>query len=261
MLATFAPRQAMPAPGLLAAGLRWALFGMAALLAWRRLAGAFDRPTEGWLACTVVAIALAAGALSRELALGIIAGGTIRGGARALAWRWAPTAGIAGIAWGVAPPLAGNWQAPAAWLVAIAGELAMQIAWLKRARSGFPRPDSPTPTLRRQTRPASQTDICQKLTRRTLPSGQEEIVGVLRMGISAGQRHAVAHAAFCPPFAGVPTVACDVRDALGRACGAATAVQALPHGARFDIKLAAGAPAACFVWLDYTASAAGSSSA
>lgn len=54
--------------------------------------------------------------------------------------------------------------------------------------------------------------VLQSMTRTTTDHGGERIVGRLRLHFAAGQTLAVTHLAFCPPLAAAPEVACHLLD-------------------------------------------------
>jgi hypothetical protein len=63
------------------------------------------------------------------------------------------------------------------------------------------------------------------------------ISGALRVVLPPGQESATAHVAFCPPLAQPPVIDLDLSEPVDARIKVA---QALPHGARFEIKLAGG---------------------
>ena len=84
--------------------------------------------------------------------------------------------------------------------------------------------------------PANWLDqaVAQQLVYRRTADNQATVEGWVRATFAAGQRTAIVHVAFCPPFAGVPQVeaesldgpACDIRPTL-----------VLPWGVRWECKL------------------------
>src|SRR5262249_24395972 len=85
---------------------------------------------------------------------------------------------------------------------------------------------------------------------RSKGAGGERIDGWLRVDILAGQRHASAHVAICPPFLRVPRCFAEAVD------GPAAEVkirQALPYGVRFDVKLERTAAQGGRVLLEFAA--------
>jgi len=93
-------------------------------------------------------------------------------------------------------------------------------------------------------------NVMQQLTRRRTPDGIEELSGWLRMPFSEGQRTTSVHVAFCPPFPRAPELAVEQLD--GPTTRIKTA-QVLPHGVRFDLKLAASAEKRLTVMLQFSA--------
>jgi hypothetical protein len=76
--------------------------------------------------------------------------------------------------------------------------------------------------------------LLQQLTRRRLDDGCEVLEGWLRVELTAGQRHAAAHVAICPPLAGQPVCYAEQSDGPDAQIKVA---QVLPHGARLEVKL------------------------
>ena len=76
--------------------------------------------------------------------------------------------------------------------------------------------------------------ITQQMTRRREDDATESIEGWVRVDFAAGQRHAAAHLAICPPLDRVPHCFAEPSD------GPAATVkvgQVLTHGVRLDVKL------------------------
>ncbi|MCH2115850.1 MAG: hypothetical protein MK171_13190 [Pirellulales bacterium] len=97
---------------------------------------------------------------------------------------------------------------------------------------------------------AHDEDVVQQLYRVRNRQGHEMIYGALRADFSAGQRTAVVHAAFCPPLPYFPEIEAD---AISGHATRIKVVQALAHGVRLDVRLAAVAEQACYVWIDMAA--------
>jgi hypothetical protein len=76
--------------------------------------------------------------------------------------------------------------------------------------------------------------IFQQVVRRRESDGSETIAGWLRAEVPAAARHATAHVAICPPFAGLPQCFAEQMDGPPAQIKVA---QILPHGVRFEIKL------------------------
>ncbi len=81
---------------------------------------------------------------------------------------------------------------------------------------------------------APAADVLQQLTLRTTAEGGQELSGWLRMPLAAGQRTGSLHVAFCPAFGQAPQI--EVEPVGGPDCRI-KAAQALPYGARLDVKL------------------------
>ncbi len=82
--------------------------------------------------------------------------------------------------------------------------------------------------------------MVQQFTRRHTAEGDDLVEGWLRVRLEPGQRNTHAHIAFCPPLARVPQLEFEQAD------GPSARVklgQALPYGARFEVKLDAVGPA------------------
>ncbi len=92
--------------------------------------------------------------------------------------------------------------------------------------------------------------VWQRMTRRHDPVAGEMINGWLRIELAAGQRHATAHVAICPPLDAAPT--CYVEQSDGPSAQIKVA-QALPHGIRFEIKLDAESPRPVGIALEFAA--------
>jgi len=95
-------------------------------------------------------------------------------------------------------------------------------------------------------------DVLQQLTRSRGADGTETLAGWLRVAMAAGQRNTSVHVAFCPPFARTPRVSVE---ALEGPELRVKVVQALPYGARCDLKLAGMSEAAATVLLRFSAQA------
>lgn len=84
---------------------------------------------------------------------------------------------------------------------------------------------------------AVEPGLLQQITRARTAAGIETVSGWLGVELSAGQRSATAHVAFCPPFARVPKIEVFTEEDEARI----KLAQVLPHGARFEVKLIAPA--------------------
>jgi len=91
----------------------------------------------------------------------------------------------------------------------------------------------------------------QQMTRERGADGKEIVSGWIRVEFAAGQRHATAHVAICPPFDAAPHCAVEAVDGPSAQVKVA---QALPHGARLDLKLDEPAPDATSVVVEFALS-------
>ena len=253
---------------------RWAAAGLlalvltaAAILWWRRLAGAFSDPLEP-AALLVVSTSIAAVvALTRTAGRygtggrgagrrSRLAGGTLSAAtvaiAAALSYPGTPARGLV-ILWAVLA--AGEiwaWR-PAGW---------WRIARATRVRATTPEPPPGGAAESGASRPAIPAprfgeppgdEVTQQMTRSRTAGGSEVLAGWIRLPMAAGQRSANVHLSFCPAFARIPRVSVEQR---GGPRARIKAVQVLPHGARFDLKLAALSETAQTVLLEFSAEAA-----
>jgi hypothetical protein len=83
--------------------------------------------------------------------------------------------------------------------------------------------------------PDSLATLVQRLSRSRTADGCETIRGSLVAEFAAGERTAVLHVAFCPPFERLPTVESEIAE--GPACELKLA-QILHQGCRFEARLA-----------------------
>jgi hypothetical protein len=207
----------------------------AAVIGWRRLAGALESP-------------LPAASLA---ALGLLLGG-VAASARLL-WRYAgPAADSAPfdalVRWLPLPmivlaatALSVSGTSPAG-LAALWGMLALEeVAVRPRGKKGVRnvlpvRPDGRFAKKVPHTSsfPVPDDEVTQQLTRSQSADGVETLSGWLRVGLGPGQRSANVHVAFCPPFGRTPTL--EVTQSAGPPSRIKT-VQLLPFGARIDLKL------------------------
>lgn len=97
---------------------------------------------------------------------------------------------------------------------------------------------------------AEDEQVWQQQTRRR-DGDDEQIEGWIRVAVEPGQRTLYVHVAFCPPLAAAPRVKCEQLD--GPEARIKTGL-ALPHGARFDLKLATAAETAAELAIAYRAS-------
>jgi hypothetical protein len=93
--------------------------------------------------------------------------------------------------------------------------------------------------------------VLQQLTRSRTAAGCETIRGTLVAEFAAGERTAILHIAFCPPFEQLPTVEAEV--AKGPACDVKLA-QILHQGARLEARLARASTSAERATIEFSAS-------
>ncbi|MFZ5831639.1 MAG: hypothetical protein ACOY3P_16255 [Planctomycetota bacterium] len=86
----------------------------------------------------------------------------------------------------------------------------------------------------------SSENVLQRFTRSLDEEGREQLNGWLRVDVQAGQRSGVCHLAFCPPFESTPQVSVEQSEGPEARW---RVTQALPHGARLEWRLVAGAHA------------------
>ena len=233
------------------------LGSVAAVLSWRRVAGALHEPLEPPLllgtAAMVAAVALAIRLLRRSLATD-----QQRSVPLDRLFAWGPTAAVLVIAAALS-----RLDAPLSvqigfWAILGAGEC---LAWrpavirslsgrarvvpgaaglsVDRSRASSPAAVLAEPLLDALASPDRPDDhLTQQLLRGRAADGSEVLSGWVRVGLARGQRTAAVHVAFCPPFSALPSL--EVAQIDGPPSRIKT-VQLLPYGARFDIKLSSDA--------------------
>jgi hypothetical protein len=92
-------------------------------------------------------------------------------------------------------------------------------------------------------------DALQWMVRQRDETGGETIEGYVRAAFVAGQRHATAHLAICPPFVSMPVCYAEPSDGPPAQVKVA---QVLPYGVRLEIKLDEPAAEACDVTVDFS---------
>lgn len=112
--------------------------------------------------------------------------------------------------------LGGGQGAWAIWLPTLGAD-----QWLRWRLSAGAKPQVP------------EKDEVQRVVRTRDDTGQETVVATLRADFVAGQRNATLYLGICPPLAGVPEI--SVAPVEG---AEVKIVQALPHGAKLDVRLA-----------------------
>lgn len=253
---------------------RWAAAGLlalvltaAAILWWRRLAGAFSVPLEPAVLLLVSSLIAALLVLTRTARRY----GTRGRGARLRSRLAGGTLSTAAVAIGAALSCPGT---PVRGLVILWGILAAEECWAwgpagwwriapssrTRATTAEPaRGGAAESATSRQTMSAPRFDdppdgdVTQQMTRVHTPGGSEVLSGWLRVSMAAGQRSANVHVAFCPSFLRTPRVSVEQR---GGPRARIKTVQVLPQGVRFDLKLAAPGEVAQSVLLEFSAEAA-----
>ena len=250
--------------GWVGAGLLWLLLAAAAVLWWRRLAGAFSAPLEPvalLLASTSVAALVGVTRLAwrhqaaqrRPRRLAAIALSTV---AVCLgAALWLPHTSSIGlvILWAVlALEECWAWGPGGIWRVgARRGPRRPASQEGPPAQATSAEPGAVLPSLRLEHRP--EGEVTQQMTRVQSSEGSETLSGWLRVGMAAGQRSANVHVAFCPAFARAPRVSVEQR---GGPSARIKTVQVLRQGVRFDLKLAAPGAEPQTVLLEFSAEAA-----
>lgn len=232
------------------------LSALALLLAWRRMAGALDRPLDALTLAVLALIFSATACTARRLEFA----------ARDFRWNlWPASAlGVLGVALSI--PGTPALGLVALWAILIAEET---YAWWPRASVDAPPAASPTPTETATPRPTSARppaselddvdeaceesladDVVQQFTRRQLPDGTELVEGWLRVDLAARQANASAHLGFCPPLARPPELTCEQ---IGGPSARIKLPQVLAHGARLDLKLARAADTPQTIVLHFSA--------
>lgn len=222
-----------------------ALLAVGALLAVRRLVGAFHAPLP---APQLIALAVVAGVVSigcRRL-WRRLADPTAAPNLHRLDFFVAFAGTLAMILLAVGCSYPSGRAAP--WLLWISLLIADQTSAYEFLRSAR-RPRR----LPRLVEPQSPTDdqcVLQQLVRVRDDAGVEAIHGTLRADFVPGQRHATLHVGFCPPLAALPEVAAEPTDGPDATI---KIVQAFAHGARLEVRLAAPATTPCHVLVDLSA--------
>ncbi len=210
------------------------LLSAALLLAWRRLAGALDRPLTPPTLLLVGVVATGLTAAARAASPGRLARWVISPALLLLGLSLSPGSRPAGLL--------------AFWMLVAAEELWGWL-WLTRRRnrpwSGFwwdsttrLRPAPAAHPTRRE--PLPPDSLLQQFTLSREADGRQRLDGWVRVCLAAGQRTEAVHVAFCPPFPRTPEL--SVEQVSGPAARIQTA-QLMPYGARLELKLAAAAAA------------------
>ena len=240
-----------------------ALYAVALLLVARRMMGALtEEPTWPVVAVTaLVSLALVSGlrvlwwrsfsGLENVDRLSANSAPESWEGGLQKAWiNWGASLTLVLIAGAISLPRGGSQQW-VIWLPILAAD-----QWLRWRLFGNHEPTIngpspiPSPEYRQGGLGISQaTDSAWQQVVRTRDShGAERVAATLRADFVEGQRNATVYVGFCPPLARVPEIT------LGPLEGAeAKIVQAFPHGARIDVRLAQAARGACSVDLNVVA--------
>ncbi len=225
-----------------------ALAAVGALLAARRLAGAFDAALP---ASQLIAVAAIVGVVSvgsrllwrqlkdpladadwRRLDLVVGFGGTLA---------------IVLTAIGCSYP-AGRPAPWVLWLTLLIADLASAHLYFKGARR------APRSAAERDWKPAANNErVLQELVRLRDAAGAEFVRGTLRADFIPGQRHATLHVGFCPPLASLPEVAAEPTEGPD---ATVKVVQAFAHGVRLEVRLADPADSACHALIALSAAPA-----
>ncbi|MGD0900758.1 MAG: hypothetical protein ABR915_23240 [Thermoguttaceae bacterium] len=219
---------------------------VAAVVGWRRLAGALDQPPQAATLC-LAGLLVVGLAVSARLARRASLGRPLR--PEPLPWRLLTSAAVLVIGGGVMLPGVNPLARAIFWTAILAEEV---WAWRSKAEGILANLKSQIPNLRQIQNPKSKIqnrpipnppspfppDVLQQLTLSRDAEGCQQLSGWLRLPLEAGQRSGNIHVAFCPPFAGVPEI--EVEQLAGPQCSIKTA-QVLPFGSRLELKLAAPA--------------------
>jgi len=241
----------------------------AAVLSWRRMAGALHEPLEPPLllgtAAMVAAVALAIRLLWRSLATD-----QRRSAPLDRLFAWGPTAAVLVIGAALSRLDASLGVLIGFWGILGAGEcLAWRPAVIRRlperARVVLGAADPSVDRSRASSPPAVLAEplfdalaspdrpddhLTQQLLRGCAADGSEVLSGWIRVGLARGQRTAAVHVAFCPPFPRTPALVVKQVDGPP---GRIKTVQLLPYGARFDLKLSRASEEPASVLLQFSA--------
>ena len=255
-----------------AVGLLGLLVSIAAILGWRRAAGAMAVPLDmaGLLLAALLVAACAAGVRLAWLAA---PGGSQFGSQRATSRVNVVLAALVTLvvlAIGLLVSLPGTtlagglvfWIALAAeelctWRLVVGRRLSIlsatavgRIANPSSQEADLPDELAIRPTETSPSAGVPGEEVLQQLTRSRTADGGELLSGWLRVDLAAGQRTANLHVAFCPPFARAPRI--SVQQVDGPETRVKT-VQTLPYGVRFDLKVADEEPEASTLLLQFAA--------
>ncbi|MEN6407380.1 MAG: hypothetical protein ABFC77_13035 [Thermoguttaceae bacterium] len=255
------------------------LFAAAAMVFWRRLAGALERPLEpGWLLAVGLLIALVAAAVrfgwfstsqhdgpriaswADWLVMAVASGSVV---ALWVGVCLPETAAVGlfliAVILGVEESFSWAWflqrHNPAAQVAEVSQTVSQSPQTQNSTTSAavVPIPLDPPAAYDEQSETALDnppSDVTQQLTRCQTVDGADQFSGWLRARFAAGQRTAGVHVAFCPPFAAMPELEAEQID--GPDARIKTS-QLWPYGARLDIKLSAPAEEPTDVLLQFLA--------
>ena len=174
---------------------------------------------------------------------------------------WVPFAALPILAYAVSLPGSSFITLALLWLMIVGQEVR---TWRKRSRSTSAAASSRATIAAPKTIVADQSPsaeqpppanwldqaVVQQLVYRRTADNKATIEGWVCATFAAGQRTAIVHVAFCPPFAGVPQVEAESLD--GPACEIRPTL-VLPWGVRWECKLADPATTNMSVVLEFFA--------
>jgi hypothetical protein len=174
---------------------------------------------------------------------------------------WFPFAALPVLAYAVSVPGSSFFGLSMLWLMIVGEEVRLwrnrktTRPFLTSSRSTIAAPKINLDDRRSSVEPSPPADwhnpaIAQQLVYRRTADNIAAVEGWLRASFAAGQRTAIVHVAFCPPFAGVPRVEAEPLD--GTACEIRPTL-VLPWGVRWECKLSDPATATTSVVLEFFA--------
>jgi hypothetical protein len=92
--------------------------------------------------------------------------------------------------------------------------------------------------------------LLQRLTRSRAADGRETVSGTVIAEFGPGERSAIVHVAFCPPFEMLPQVEAEITEGPD---ASVQVTQVLHHGVRLDVRLMEPTVEAADVWLEIVA--------
>ncbi len=180
------------------------------ILVLRRIAGGLTEPLSS-AALIAFGVILAAVAAAPRL---IVMPPVTKGAAKALGF-WLPAVAAISFAAAVSLPGSSPWGLAVLWIAIIGEEVCMWRPWRlgpgRSERKCAPRPPAESHLDRPLAAPDQSEavlslsgDVVQRLERTKSAAGVDRIEGWLKTELAAGERNATVHAAFCPPFEGLP---------------------------------------------------------